>query len=44
MKFDVLTLFSEMFEPVKQSIIGRAKEKALRRFISFKGLSPFNIV
>ena len=29
MKFDVLTLFPEMFEPVKQSIIGRAKEKEL---------------
>ena len=29
MKFDVLTLFPEMFEPVKQSIIGRAKEKNL---------------
>ena len=26
MKFDVLTLFPEMFEPIKQSIIGRAKE------------------
>ena len=29
MKFDVLTLFPEMFEPIKQSIIGRAKEKNL---------------
>lgn len=29
MKFDVLTLFPEMFEPVKQSIIGRAQEKEL---------------
>ena len=27
MKFDVLTLFPEMFEPLNQSIIGRAKEK-----------------
>ena len=27
MKFDVLTLFPEMFEPVKQSIIGKAIEK-----------------
>jgi tRNA (guanine37-N1)-methyltransferase len=27
MRFDVLTLFPEMFEPVKQSIIGRAEEK-----------------
>ena len=27
MKFDVLTLFPEMFEPIKQSIIGRALEK-----------------
>ena len=24
MKFDVLTLFPQMFEPLKQSIIGRA--------------------
>lgn len=29
MKFDVLTLFPEMFEPIKQSIIGRAVEKNL---------------
>lgn len=29
MKFDVLTLFPEMFEPVKQSIIGKAQEKKL---------------
>ena len=29
MKFDVLTLFPEMFEPIKQSIIGKAKEKKL---------------
>ena len=29
MKFDVLTLFPEMFEPIKQSIIGRATEKDL---------------
>lgn len=29
MKFDVLTLFPEMFEPIKQSIIGRACEKGL---------------
>ena len=27
MKFDVLTLFPEMFEPIKRSIIGRATEK-----------------
>lgn len=27
MKFDVLTLFPEMFEPLKESIIGRAVEK-----------------
>ena len=27
MKFDVLTLFPEMFEPIKQSIIGRAEKK-----------------
>jgi len=29
MKFDVLTLFPEMFEPIKQSIIGKAIEKQL---------------
>lgn len=29
MKFDVLTLFPEMFEPVKQSIIGKAVEKKI---------------
>lgn len=29
MKFDVLTLFPEMFEPLKQSIIGKALEKKL---------------
>ena len=29
MKFDVLTLFPEMFEPLKQSIIGRACNKQI---------------
>ena len=29
MKFDVLTLFPEMFEPLNSSIIKRAKEKNL---------------
>ena len=29
MKFDVLTLFPEMFEAIKQSIIGKASEKEL---------------
>lgn len=29
MKFDVLTLFPEMFEPLKQSILGKASEKGL---------------
>lgn len=29
MKFDVLTLFPEMFEPVKKSILGRAEENKL---------------
>jgi len=29
MKFDVLTLFPDMFEPIKQSIIGKAIEKQL---------------
>ena len=27
MKFNILTLFPEMFEPIKQSIIGKAVEK-----------------
>ncbi len=27
MEFDVLTLFPEMFEPLKQSIIGKAIRK-----------------
>ena len=29
MKFDVLTLFPEMFEPIKTSIIGKATEKGI---------------
>ena len=29
MKFDILTLFPEMFDPIKQSIIGKAIEKKL---------------
>ena len=29
MRFDVLTLFPEMFDPIKQSIIGKAEEKQL---------------
>ena len=29
MQFDVLTLFPEMFTPLKQSILGRAQEKEL---------------
>ena len=29
MKFDILTLFPEMFEPIKQSVIGKAVEKDL---------------
>ena len=29
MKFNVLTLFPEMFEPIKQSIIGKALEKEI---------------
>ena len=32
MKFDVLTLFPESFEPIKQSILGRALEKNLISF------------
>lgn len=29
MKIDILTLFPEMFEPIKQSIIGKAVKKNL---------------
>jgi len=29
MKFDILTLFPEMFEPVKQSVIGKAIQKGI---------------
>jgi len=29
MKFDVLSLFPEMFEPIKQSIIGRAEKRGV---------------
>lgn len=29
MKFDILTLFPEMFKPLEESIIGRAKEKEI---------------
>ena len=29
MKFDILTLFPEMFEPIKTSIIGKATEKGI---------------
>ena len=29
MKFDILTLFPQMFEPIKQSVIGKAVEKEL---------------
>ncbi len=29
MKFDILTLFPEMFEPIKQSVIGRATRENL---------------
>ena len=29
MKFDVLTLFPEMFDSLKQSVIGRAQENEL---------------
>lgn len=41
MKFDVLTLFPEMFEPVKQSIIGRATEKELLE-INFINIRDFS--
>ncbi len=29
MRFDILTLFPEMFEPIKQSVIGRAEKQGL---------------
>ena len=29
MKIDILTLFPEMFAPLRQSIIGRAEEKGI---------------
>ena len=32
MKFDVLTLFPEMFEPLKQSILGRASKNHILEF------------
>ena len=32
MRFDILTLFPEMFEPIKQSILGRAKENHILEF------------
>lgn len=41
MKFDVLTLFPEMFEPIKQSIIGRATEKELLE-INFINIRDFS--
>ena len=32
MKIDVLTLFPESFEPIKQSIIGRATKKNIVKY------------
>ena len=29
MKFDILTLFPEMFEAINTSILGKAKEKSI---------------
>lgn len=29
MQFDVLTLFPEMYEPIKSSILGKAQEKEI---------------
>ena len=40
MKFDVLTLFPEMFEPLKQSIIGRAEEKEVRLYAEIFDRDP----
>ena len=41
MKFSVLTLFPEMFEALKSSIIGRAEEKNLidMEFINIRDFS-----
>ena len=41
MKFDVLTLFPEMFEPIKQSIIGKAIEKEIIE-INFINIRDFS--
>ena len=32
MRIDILTLFPESFEPLKQSIIGKAVEKEYNRY------------
>ena len=41
MQFDVLTLFSEMFEPIKQSILGKAieKEKIKLKLVNIRDFS-----
>ena len=41
MQFDVLTLFPEMFEPIKQSILGKAieKEKIKLKFVNIRDFS-----
>ena len=44
MKFDILTLFPEMFEPLKQSVIGKATQKKLIEIniINFREFSKLN--
>ena len=41
MQFDVLTLFPEMFEPIKQSILGKAieKEKIKLKLVNIRDFS-----
>mgnify|MGYP002474706460 CR=1 FL=1 len=38
MRFDVLTLFPEMFEPIQQSILGRASKNHILEFNQYQGL------
>ncbi len=44
MKFDVLTLFPEMFEVLKQSIIGKARKRLIDiNLINIRDFSKINI-
>ena len=38
MTIDILTIFPEMFEPLRQSILGKAMRKVLYRAPEMKGL------